>query len=79
VPINVSELDHAKEQLAYFKLWQGVMIVTEISVVGWLISSWNSAAPSTVLLALAGVLLLTIGVGVLHRQIGRRIDEIRKL
>ena len=77
--INVSELDHVKEQLAYFKLWQGVMIVTEISVIGWLVSSWDRAAPSTVLLALAGVVLLTVGVGVLHRQIGRRIHEIRKL
>ena len=35
----MSELDVAKEQIAYLKFWLGVMVVTDISVVGWLISN----------------------------------------
>jgi len=30
----VSELDRLKEQLAYLKFWQGIMVVTDISLVG---------------------------------------------
>jgi hypothetical protein len=32
----MSELDRLKEQLAYLKFWQGIMVVTDISLVGWL-------------------------------------------
>jgi len=31
-------LDQLKEQVAYLKFWQGIMVVTDISLVGWLIS-----------------------------------------
>ena len=75
----VSELDRLKEQLAYLKFWQGVMVVTDISLVGWLVSTADSAAPLTVGLAITGVVLLSFGIVVLHRQIERRIDQIGKL
>jgi len=40
----MSELDRIKEQIAYLKYWQGVMVVTDISLVGWLITSADSAS-----------------------------------
>jgi 4-hydroxybenzoate polyprenyltransferase len=76
---NVPELDRLKEQLAYLKFWQGIMVVTDISLVGWLVSTADSSAPLSVALAIVGVILLTSGIVVLHRQIERRIDRIGKL
>ena len=73
------ELDRLKEQVAYFKYWQGVMLVTDISIIGWLISSADNASRSTVILAFIGVILLTVAIGILHHRIGHRIDEIGKL
>jgi hypothetical protein len=70
----VSELDRLKEQLAYLKYWQGIMVVTDISLVGWLVST----AASLRLYAIVGVVFLTIGIVVLHRQIERCIDRIGK-
>jgi len=75
----VSELDRLKEQIAYLKFWQGIVVVTDISLAGWLISASNTAALLTVVLAIAGVVLLSVGIVVLHRQIERRIDQIGKL
>jgi hypothetical protein len=75
----VSELDHLKEQVAYLKFWQGIVVVTDISLAGWLISSSGSAASYTVFLALAGLVLLSTGIVVLHRRIERRIDRIKEL
>ncbi len=48
----MSELDHLKEQVAYLKFWQGIVVVTDISLAGWLISSLVSlltqpAAPNS--------------------------------
>jgi len=75
----VSELDRLKEQVAYLKFLQGIMVVTDISLVGWLVSTADGARPLTVALAIVGVVLLTLGIVMLHRQIERRIDHIGRL
>lgn len=33
------ELDMFKEKLAYLKLWLGILVVTDISLIGWLVSN----------------------------------------
>jgi integron integrase len=43
----MSELDHLKEEVAYLKFWLGIVVVTDISLAGWLISSADTAAPYT--------------------------------
>jgi len=75
----VPELDRLKEQVAYLKLWLGIMVVTDISLVGWLTSTADGTRP--VLVALAGitVALVTTGIVIVHRYIERRIDQIGKL
>ncbi len=40
----MSELDIAKEKIAYLKIWLGILLVTDISVFGWLVSSLGTAA-----------------------------------
>ena len=75
----MSELDRLKEQIAYLKLWQGIMVVTDISLVGWLVSAADGTRPVLVALAVFTVALVTIGIVLAHRHIERRIDEIGKL
>jgi hypothetical protein len=64
----VSELDRLKEQIAYLKFWQGIMVVTEISLVGWLISTVGSSHPALWSFAAIGVVVLGFGIFALHRQ-----------
>ena len=73
------ELDRLKEQLAYLKFWQGIMVVTDISLVGWLVSTADDARALTGLLAIIGIIALTVGIVVLHRQIEQRINQIGRL
>jgi len=77
--IKMATLDHVKERIAYSKFWLGIMVVTNISVIGWLISAPESAERRTVVLAIVGVGLLTTGIAYLHRRIENRIDEISHL
>ena len=75
----MSELDVAKEKIAYLKVWLGILLVTDISTFGWLVSNVNS---STTLLLWAGVvvvLALTFGILFLHRRIDRHIQSLRGL
>jgi len=73
------ELDRLKERLAYLKYWQGIMVITDISLFGWLVSGGSTAGTVALVVALIGVAALTSGIYVLHRQIDRRIDHIGKL
>ena len=75
----MAALDRVKEQVGYLKFWQGIIVLTDISLVGWLISALESAAAITLRLAMVGVLLLTCAGMFVHRRIERRIAEIGAL
>jgi hypothetical protein len=72
----VSELDRLKEQLVYLRFWQGIMVVTDISLVGWLVSTADSATLTLLSFTIVGIVVLSIGIFLLHRQIERRIEQI---
>ena len=75
----MSELDRLKERLVYLRFWLGIMVVTEITLVGWLISTPPSANSALWLIGAFGAVLLGSGIYLVHRQVERRIDEIGKL
>ena len=75
----MSELDAAREEIAYLKLWLGIMIVTGISLMSWLLGNYGS---SVWYLTTGGLIaLISIGFGcfTLHRRIESKIDEIKRL
>jgi len=75
----MSELDVAKEQIAYLKFWLGVMVVTDISLFGWLTSNASSTTLRLLVGGCVAVIAITVGIALLHRQIERRIQELRGL
>ena len=77
--MNVAALDRVKEEVAYLKFWQGISVVTGISLVGWLVSGSDSPDSLRFVLAVAGVLVLTSVAMALHRDIKRRIGHIGAL
>jgi hypothetical protein len=75
----VSELDRVKEQLVYLRFWLGIMVATEIALVGWLISTPINANPMLWSMGVLGAVVLATGIFLVHRQVERRIDQIGKL
>ena len=75
----MSKVDKAKEQIAYLKFWLGVMVVTDISLVGWLVSIPDSEPPHKILGALVAVVVITVSAFAVHRRIEQRIDELEDL
>jgi len=76
---GMAELDRVREQIAYLKYWQGIMVVTDVSLVGWLITVAENPPSRTFTLAAGGVIALSFGILDLHRRIERRIDKIGDL
>ena len=75
----MSELDVAKEQIAYLKFWLGILVVTDISLFGWLLSNAMSADLRMVLGGCFAAVALTLGILFLHRRIERQIESLREL
>ena len=75
----MSKLDVAKEQIAYLKFWLGVMVVTDISLVGWLVSSAESVPAHKAWSAVVAVIVITLAGFRVHRQIERHIDALEGL
>ena len=75
----MSEIDRLKEQLTYLRFWLGIMVVTEITLVGWLISTPIRSDATLWFMGVFGAFLLGSGIVLVHRQIERRIDQIGKL
>ena len=73
------QLDRLKEEVAYFKFWQGIVAITDISLLGWLMSAVDAVDRLRAFLAVLGVILLTFLAVVLHRQVDRRIKDIGEL
>lgn len=75
----MSELDVAKEQIAYLKLWLGIMVVTDISLIGWFIGNYGQASASLLVTGLLAVAVVSAGIVVLHHRIERKIERLRDL
>lgn len=73
----MSQLDGLKEELVYFRLWLGIVVIAEISLLGWIASAAETTAPRLFALAIGGIIVLGMSIYRLHRQIKRRIKQIR--
>ena len=75
----MAELDRVREQIAYLKYWQGFMIVTDISLVGWMTTVIDNPPWRSFVMALIAVGAISYGILDLHRRIERRIDRVGDL
>lgn len=75
----MSKLDGLKEELAYLKLWLGIMVVTGISLVAWLLTNIQSAWWLLLVSGFSGLFIIGSGSLAIHRQIEQKIREITEL
>ena len=73
------QLDYLKEQVAYLKLWQGIVVITNVSLAGWAMSAAEETARVRTVLAIVGTMVLGFVTLVLHRRIAEHIDRIGTL
>jgi len=74
----VAKLDVTKEEIAYLKLWLGVAVVSNISLITWIVSGAGGAGILPVVLAWLGVLVLGSAIASLHFRITELIRELEE-
>ena len=67
------KLDRAKEQIAYLKLWLGILVATVISLTGWLISNFQLVHPVLIFAAVFSLFILSYAGYKIHRRIEEKI------
>ncbi len=75
----MSELDVLKERIAYLKVLFGILVVTEISLVGWLASNFTEVTIWMRTAGIAATAALLVTIFVLHRRIETLIESLREL
>ena len=73
------ELDGVREEIAYLKLWLGIMIATGISLVAWFLNNFSSAHPLLVAGSFVGIMSVSFVCFVLHRRIEFKIERVKGL
>jgi len=73
----MSKIDKIKEKINYLKVWLGIFIITNISLASWLINNYNKANEIIVYGDIAAILLLTVAVILIHRNICKKIDDLK--
>ena len=72
-------LDIAKETIAYLKFWLGVMVVSDISLVGWLLSNSGVGINLKTFTASLAVGLITYSAYFVHKRIEAIISTLEEL
>jgi hypothetical protein len=79
VSSTMSRMDGLKEELSYLKLWQGMLVVTGLSLVAWLVTNFQKAHWLIITGAIISFTVLAFGCVTLHRRIAERIREMERL
>ena len=75
----MTQLDVRKEKIAYLKLWLGIMVVTDISLIGWLLGNYNTSNWVLVLGDMVTILIISTGIYAVHRRIAAEIERLEEL
>lgn len=75
----MSQLDIVKETIAYLKFWLGVMVVSDISLVGWLLSNAGVVSVLMPFGAVIGIGVITASAFFVHKRIEYLISTLKEL
>ncbi|MGB7755902.1 MAG: hypothetical protein WBL23_07540 [Salinisphaera sp.] len=64
------------EQLSYLRLWLGIMVVTGISLVGWLLTNLDAAPWYLLIGGMVALMSIAFACWALHFKIESKIAEI---
>jgi heme O synthase-like polyprenyltransferase len=75
----MSELDKLKETITQLRLWLGISLVTDISLIGWVASNYGQAKMLLIILAGLAVVILTGATVIFNRKIEAAIERLGDL
>ena len=75
----MSELDKLKETINQMRLWIGILSVTDISLIGWAVSSYGEEKNWMIILAGIAIIALTGAIVSFNKSIEAAIERLGDL
>jgi len=63
----------------YLKLWLGIIVVTDISLVAWLLGNYTAASWALIVGDVVAISVVSYGIYVLHKRIEKEIERLKEL
>ena len=75
----VAKIDKIKEQIGYLKVIFGLLFATDLSLIGYLFNKYSSLSLLKMVLVLVGIVIVTVTIYFVNREILVKIDEMEEL
>jgi hypothetical protein len=75
----MAEIDEIKEELNYLKVWLGIIVITTIGLISWLINNYEVASNFKVVADILAIIGLTISIIIIDKNIKMKIKNLRDL
>jgi len=75
----MAEVDEIKEELNYLKVWLGIIVLTAIGLIGWLLNHYETSSNLKIISALVTSVVLTISIIIIDKNIKKKIRSLKDL
>ena len=75
----MSKIDEVKEEINYLKVWLGIVVVTNIGLISWLVNNYETSSLVKVVSDIVATTVLTIVVLVIDKKIKIKIKKLKDL
>jgi len=58
----MAEIDEIKEELNYLKVWLGIIVITAIGLISWLINNYETSSNLKIIADMVAIIGLTISI-----------------
>lgn len=75
----MSKLDKIKESINQFRFWLGALVATDIGLLGWLVSNYETQSLIKLVASVVAICGLSIVIVAIEKKIRKNIEEIEEL
>ena len=75
----MAKIDEIKEELNYLKLWLGMIVLTAIGLIGWLVNNYEVAGSIKLFASIVAILVLNVSIVSIDKKIKSKIKTLKDL
>ncbi len=75
----MAKIDEIKEELNYLKVWLGIIVITTIGLISWLINNYAVSSNIKIIADVIAIIVLTITILFIDKNIKNKIRALRGL
>ena len=75
----MAKIDEIKEELNYLKVWLGIIVITTIGLISWLVNNYETSNTIKILSGIVAIITLTISIMLIDKNIKKKIKSLKDL